>query len=248
MKAHEGGLRAQHKDLSRRDLAHKNILVGSKVLILGQQTRRHPVDETRDIAAFHQEAVLALARAGADAAACETPEKALWAITRTLPALLGHPAAALRPHAYLEDPPPKLGAASAAFMRTPDGRHHLVVASVNFAPEQHHEKVAIELGHPGVVARSQRPLLLKDTALHEDFVKILQRFRAGSVLFAPMLWQGNYLGVLICANAARFSYSEQDLAVHRVFAELAAAVWIAQDGPRWLVTIDYTRLPERTTA
>jgi hypothetical protein len=189
---------------------------------------------------------LAFARVAAEGAAAPGPEEALWAITRTVPALLGDPAAALRPNAFREDPAPRIGAAATVFLRMPDGRHHLISAPVNFAPSQHHELVAIELGHPGHVAKTRQPMLLHDTALHASFVKILQSFRAGSSMFAPLLWQGDYLGVLICANAARGTYAEADLAALQGFAGLGAALFMAHGGPAWLAGMDVSGRPVRS--
>jgi signal transduction protein with GAF and PtsI domain len=114
---------------------------------------------------------------------------------------------------------------------------------VNFAPEQWHERVAISLGHPAEVAHTKRPLLLRDTALHAGFVKILQSFRAGSSVFAPLLWQEEYLGVLICANAARNTFGEADLRAHQAFAGLAAALWVAHGGAAWLAALDLEGKP-----
>jgi hypothetical protein len=189
---------------------------------------------------------LAFARVAAEGAAAPGPEEALWAITRTVPALLGDPAAALRPNAFREEPAPRIGAAATVFLRMPDGRHHLISAPVNFAPSQHHELVAIELGHPGHVAKTRQPMLLHDTALHASFVKILQSFRAGSSMFAPLLWQGEYLGVLICANAARGTYAEADLAALQGFAGLGAALFMAHGGPAWLAGMDVSGRPVRS--
>jgi signal transduction protein with GAF and PtsI domain len=132
-------------------------------------------------------------------------------------------------------------------MATPDRQHHLVTAPVNFLPEQYHELVSIALGHPGVVARTGRGVFLADTSHHEGFVKILQTFRAGSAMQLPMLWKSGYLGVLICANAARGAFEELDFEAMEAFAALAAALWMAHEGPAWLGTIDYSRLPVRTT-
>ena len=188
---------------------------------------------------------LALARVAAEGAAAPSAEEALWAITRTVPALLGDPGAALRPNAFREDPPPTIGAAATVFLRMPDGLHHLIAAPVNFAPGQHHELVAIELGHPGHVAKTRQPMLLHDTALHASFVKILQSFRAGSSMFAPLLWQGEYLGVLICANAARGTFSEGDLAALQAFAGLGAALFMAHGCPAWLAGMDPAGLSVR---
>lgn len=191
---------------------------------------------------------LALSRCAAEGMAAHDPEEALWCITRTIPALLGNPAAAeVRRDAFREDPP-FVRAAATVFLKTPDGRHHLISAPVNFKPEQYHERVAITLGHPAEVARTKRPMLLHDTALHVSFVKILQSFRAGSSMFAPLLWRDEYLGVLICANAARGTYGERDLLALQAFATLGAALFMAQGGPAWLAGLDYAKLPVRDTA
>ena len=193
------------------------------------------------------EHVLALSRITADASAAAGPEEALWCFTRNLPALLGDPSAAAYPGAFRDTGPLVATSAAAAFMRTPDGRHHLITAPVNFQPEQHHELVNIELGHPGEVAHSCRPLLLRDTTLHTSFVKILQTFKAGSTVFAPMMWKGKYLGVLICANAARKTFGDRDLAIHQTFAHVAAACWMAQGGPAWMQELDMSKFPVRNT-
>ena len=128
------------------------------------------------------ENILALSRITAEAATANGPEEALWCITRNVPALLGDPSAALRPGAFREAGPLAATSAAVAFMRTPNAKHHLITAPVNFLPEQHHELVDITLGHPGEIAHSRRPLLLRDTTLHSSFVKILQTFKAGSTL------------------------------------------------------------------
>jgi hypothetical protein len=198
----------------------------------------------RDLDALRENMLLALERVAGDAAIAHGAEEALWCVTRTLPSLLGNASAAERPEALREGTMP--ASAATAFMVTPDRQHHLITAPVNFRPEQHHERVAITLGHPGVVAATRRGIMLADTAHHESFVKILQTFRAGSAMQVPMLWNGEYLGVLICANAARGTFEEIDFRAMQMFAGLAAALWMAHDGPAWLTTLDYDKLPLRT--
>lgn len=198
----------------------------------------------RDYNGFRETIVAGLARAAADGAIAEGPEEALWIITRLLPSLLGDRDAAVNPAHLPAGVVPQ--SACTGFMRTPDGRHHLICAPVNFQPEQYHEKVAITLGHPGHVAKTKRPLLLRDTSHHASFVKILQTFRAGSVLQVPLLWKDECIGVLICANVARNVFSEVDLQAILAFSGLATSLWMAHDGPGWMRKIDYTKLPERT--
>jgi hypothetical protein len=199
----------------------------------------------RDYNAFKDNVLAALERVAGDAAIAADAEAALWCITRTLPSLLGNPDAARRPGAL----PEGAAAASAAtvFLVTPDRQFHIIAAPVNFQPEQYHERVPITLGHPGHVAATRRGAMLADTGHHRSFVKILQTFRAASAMQVPLLWKGDYLGVLICANAAPGAYEEIDYRACETFARLAAALWMAHDGPKWLTTIDCDRLPVRST-
>jgi signal transduction protein with GAF and PtsI domain len=193
----------------------------------------------RDLNGVRENVLLALKRVLQEAAGAQNAEQALWTVTRTLPSLFGNRSGDHRMG--------ELTSAAAAFMATPDGSHHLITAPVNFRAEQYHELVAIDLGHPGIVARTRRGIFLADTSHHESFVKILQTFRAGSAMQLPMLWKGDYLGVLICANAARGAFEELDFEVMEAFAALAAAVWVAHGGPEWLCTIDYDKLPVHRT-
>src|SRR6516225_1748813 len=187
----------------------------------------------RDLNGLRENVLLALKRVLQEAAGAENAEQALWIVTRTLPALFGNRSGDHR----LSGPT----SASAAFMATPDRRHHLITAPVNFRPEQYHELVAIDLGHPGLVARTRRGVFLADTTHHESFVKILQTFRAGSAMQLPMLWKGGYRGVLLCANAARGAFAEVDFRALHAFANLATALWMAHDGPGWLRSLDYSK-------
>jgi hypothetical protein len=198
----------------------------------------------RDLNGLRENVLLALKRVMQEAAGAENAEEALWAVTRTLPSLFGNRGVEARWRAQRDGTQPTR--AAAAFMATPDGKHHLITAPVNFRPEQYHELVAIALGHPGVVARTRRGIFLADTSNHASFVKILQTFRAGSAMQLPMLWKGDYLGVLLCANAARGAFEELDFEAMQAFTSLAAALWMAHDGPAWLCAIDYHRLPVRT--
>jgi signal transduction protein with GAF and PtsI domain len=198
----------------------------------------------RNLDSLRENLLLALERVAGDAAIARGAEEALWCVTRTLPSLLGDAAAATRPGGLPDATVP--ASAATAFMVTPDRKHHLITAPVNFRPEQHHELVAITLGHPGMVAATRRGIMLADTSHHESFVKILQTFRAGSAMQVPMLWQGEYLGVLICANAGRGAFAEVDFRALHAFANLAAALWMAHDGQGWLRSLEYSELPVRT--
>lgn len=192
----------------------------------------------RDIGGFYQEAIRALARTGGEASAAAGPEDALWAITRSLPELLGDRESHLQPGNLKEGE--KQQFACGCFVVTPDRRSNFLVAPVNFGPAQRHMKIDIELGHPGHVVKTKQPMLLANTDTHRSFVKILETFRAGSAVFAPLMWRGEALGVIICASQARNTFSETDLEVHVAFSHLAATQWMAQHGPEYLQRVAAT--------
>ena len=48
------------------------------------------------------------------------------------------------------------------------------------------------------------------------------------------------------ADAAPGTFAEVDFRALHAFANLAAALWMAHDGPGWLRSLDYTKLPVRT--
>jgi hypothetical protein len=182
----------------------------------------------RDVTAFHHSALKALSRAGAEANAADGPEEALWCITRTLHGFLGDRDAHLTVGNLKEGE--KQQFAAGCFMVMPDRQTNILIAPVNFLPHQRHMRIPYDLGHPGHVIKTKTPMLLANTDEHRSFVKILETFRAGSPVFAPMIWKGEAIGVLICAAQARHTMSEVDLEVHVAFSHLAAAQWIAHGG------------------
>jgi len=186
----------------------------------------------RDVAAFRREAILALRQAGAAGNAAAGPEEAIWSITETLPKLLGDRESHLRPGSLQEGETQQF--ACGCFVVTPDQKFNLLVAPVNFGPTQRHMKIDIALGHPGWVVKNKQPLLLANTDAHQSFVRILETFRAGSAVFAPLMWGGDALGVMVCASQARNTLDDADLEVHVTFSHLAAALWMAHRGPTYL--------------
>ena len=182
----------------------------------------------RDIAAFHHAAMRALGRAAAAANSAAGPEEALQVITEALPRLLGDRQSHLQPGNLKAGE--KQQFACCCFVVTPARESQLLVAPVNFLPEQRHTRIGIDLGHPGHVLKTKRPLLLANTDEHKSFVKILLTFRAGSAVFAPLLWKGDAIGVIVCAAQARYTMTDADLEVHIAFSHLAAAALMAHGG------------------
>ncbi len=187
---------------------------------------------TRNLEYFYQNAIRMLGEVTQQGAAAANAEEAVLGVTGALVNLLGDRNAHLVPGNL------KAGEfqqfACGAFFLTPDGKSNLLIAPVNYAPEQVHMKVDATLGHPGWMVTNQKPLLLVNTDLDRSFVKILKTFRAGSVCYAPIKWGATYHGQIICAAQARYTMTEADLAVHTAFCHLAGALWVARGGPEYL--------------
>lgn len=159
-------------------------------------------------------------------------EDALLCLNRLLAENLGDRQAHTVPGALKEGE--KQQFACGAFFLTPDGTENILIAPVNYQPEQVHMRIATDLGHPGWVIANKSSLLLRNTDDESGFVKILRTFRAGSVVYAPLLWQGRMLGQIICAAQARNTMSEADLQTLEVVAGVAALTWIAHGGDAYL--------------
>lgn len=188
--------------------------------------------EPRDVPALWRPALEALGRASRAAAAASGPEEALRELTAVCPVLLGDKHAPRRPGAL--KPGEHQFSVCGAFMLTPDRRHNLLVAEVGFPPEQHRLRIDVELGHPGWVVGRHEPLILANTDDDAEFKQILKTSRMGSALYAPMIWRGDFLGQLVCASQARHTYEGADLDVLVAYATVAAALWVAHDGPAFL--------------
>ncbi len=186
----------------------------------------------RDKTRFQADALKAMQAAAHEAAGAPGPEEAISAITRAEHELLGDRDAWRRPGALLEGEKDQY--ASGGLFLLPGGDRHVLIGPHNYGPEQTHMVFSSELGHPGVVVKTRQPLMLENTDEHKSFVKILATFRAGSVVFCPVIWKGEFHGLLACAAQARGAMSADDLEVHRGFADLAAAAWVAHGGPQFV--------------
>jgi hypothetical protein len=181
---------------------------------------------------FGAAALAMLDAAGAAALAAQGPEDAMRALTEACRATLGDREAARRPGALKEGE--RDYAVSGCFLVTPDARWHMLVGSVGFPPDQRRLMIPIEAGHPGRVLREGRPLLLANTDEDQGFRQYLKTSRMGSSAYAPMLWRGAFLGQIVVAAQARWTYGAEDLAALVALSRLAASCWVAQGGPAWL--------------
>ena len=182
--------------------------------------------------AFHHEGMRLLGEAARRGGAAPDAEAAIHEITMALVNLLGDREAHMRPGNL------KAGEfqqfACGAFFLSADGKKNVLIAPINYHPDQKHMQVDATLGHPGWMVKNQAPLLLANTDLDSGFVKILQTFRAGSVCYAPIKWGDTYHGQIICAAQGRNTMTEDDLEMHVAFCNVAAALWVAKAGPEYL--------------
>ncbi|MDP6690996.1 MAG: GAF domain-containing protein [Alphaproteobacteria bacterium] len=121
-----------------------------------------------------------------------------------------------------------------AFMVSPDGTSHFLIAEWGFPEEQHRLHYPLDTGHPGWVWKNERGLILENTDEHSDFKQILKSARMGSAIYAPMIWQGEFIGHLITAAQARNTFAPPDLVRLQALAAMATAAYMAKDGPDFL--------------
>lgn len=174
-----------------------------------------------------------VAAAGQAAVQAKDADSAIEAIMRRA-AELGDPEAHLQPGAL--DPGQRQFFVSGGFMITPDRQYLMLVGNTGFPAEQKRLMVPIDGGNPGWVVANRKSLVLENTDNDRSFRQYLKTSRMGSALYAPMLWQGEILGLVLVAAQARNTLRASDLAVLDALAPLAAATWVAHGGPEWLAS------------
>jgi GAF domain-containing protein len=174
-----------------------------------------------------------IAAAGHEANQAADAEAAIHAIMRCASELGDHEAHT-QPGAL--DPGQKQFFVSGGFMITPDRQYLMLVGNTGFPAEQKRLMVPIEGGNPGWVVANRKSLVLPNTDDDRSFRQYLKTSRMGSALYAPMLWRGEILGLVLVAAQARNTFSTADLAILDTLAPLAAASWVALGGPAWLAS------------
>jgi GAF domain-containing protein len=182
-----------------------------------------------DVAYF--ERVLGGLRDAAEASRSERdPERALNAITRAAQQVLGDPDAARR-----------AGAGefrcSGVFVVAPSRDHLILLAENGYPSDQHRARISVNDSNPGLVVRTGKPKIVPNTDEDANFRQILSTVRVGSSCYLPVHWQGQVLGMFNVAAEARYALGDIDVRMGLLFANLAAATWIALDGPRFLESV-----------
>jgi hypothetical protein len=183
----------------------------------------------RNLQAFYEKGVVLLAETAASGAKAGSAEEALSIVTRACMDHLGHRELAKEPGNLKEGEKDQYACGS--FFLLPGASKQILLAPHNYGPEQHYMVIGTDIGHPGWIIKNRTSLLLRNTDEHQSFVKILKTFRAGSVVYAPIEWKGNFLGQIICAGQARNVMDTADLNLLVSLANLAGALWMAHDGP-----------------
>jgi hypothetical protein len=197
-------------------------------MIEALEAKRHRAMDLSDL----RPTLAMLDAAGEAALNAPGPEAAIHALARACYDLLGDRGAHLKPDAL--KPGERQYFIAGSFFVTPDKRYHMLVGNVNFPPEQERLMVPIDGGHPGWVYAHRSKLILKNTDEHGAFRQYLKTSRMGSTIFAPVVWQGAFLGQIVMAAQARYTMRDEDLAVLVACARIAAGAWVGHGGPAWL--------------
>lgn len=182
----------------------------------------------RDAASYHDRIVSGLRAALADSAREPDPERAVAFFTAAARASLGDDARLARPGA-LKDGETHFSSAGVFFV-APCRTHMILCAEQGFGPEQRHARIAINDSRPGHTVASARPALVPDTDIDPIFRQIQANGRAGCSSYAPVIWNGEVIGMFFAACKARRMYDDRDNRAHDLFAAAVAPTWIARGG------------------
>lgn len=160
------------------------------------------------------------------------PEAAVRHITRIAREVMGNQDAGKQPGAL--KPGERDFKVSGIFFASPNRDHLVLMADHDFPAEQRFLRISISDSRPGYTVRTGTPVVVPNTDHDGMFRQILKTARMGSAVYAPMVWQGQVMGMFNIAAQARNTYDETDLKVGMAFANLASATWMATGGPRYL--------------
>jgi GAF domain-containing protein len=175
---------------------------------------------------FHERAIAALHDAN-EAAWRETdPEQGVRHFTSATRELLGDPGALERPEAF--KPGEKQFVVSGAFFIAPS-RDHMILFADNFG--QRHARISVTDSRPGHTVQTRQAAVVPNTDVDPIFRQILSSGRVGCSVYVPVMWRGEVIGMFNTAAQARYYFDETDMRVQKLFAALAAAVWMGLGGP-----------------
>ena len=185
-----------------------------------------------DFCEFYPMVMSEFTRGFSAAARSEDPEQALSVIATAAIEALGDKDASRRPGAL--KPGEVLHTIAGYFFVREGVEDMLLLAEIGWPPEQHRLRIAIDEGRPGWVVENAAPLVNPNTDEDKVFTQIISSARMGSSMYAPLVSNGDVLGLITVACQARYTYDSSDLELLVIAARHAAAVWIALDGPTYL--------------
>jgi hypothetical protein len=180
--------------------------------------------------AYYERVARGLAEAAAASRVETSPEKALLAITECARNSVGDPTARERPGAVNPGDPDFV--ISGIFFVAPARDHMVLVVDNGF--DVRLARIGINDSRPGNTVRTGEPAFLANTDHDKLFRQIIPKGRVGSSLYLPMKWGGEVIGMFNVAAMARYTFAEIDTRTGILFANLAAATWMALGGPRYL--------------
>jgi hypothetical protein len=181
---------------------------------------------------FHERAIAALHDAN-EAAWRETdPELGVRHFTSATRELLGDPGALERPDAF--KPGEKQFVVSGTFFIAPS-RDHMILFADNFG--QRHARISVTDSRPGHTVQTRQAAVVPNTDIDPIFRQILSSGRVGCSVYVPVMWKGEVIGMFNTAAQARYYFDETDMRVQKLFAALAAAVWMGLGGPALVASV-----------
>jgi hypothetical protein len=189
--------------------------------------------------AYYERVAHGLAEAAKASRGETNPEKALFNITECARVSVGDPTARERPGAITPGDPDFV--ISGIFFVAPTRDHMVLVVDNGF--DVRLARIGINDSRPGNTVRTGEPAFLANTDHDKLFRQIIPKGRVGSSLYLPMKWANEVIGMFNVAAMARYTFDEPDTRTGILFADLAAATWVALGGPRYLADIVATMPP-----
>ncbi len=169
------------------------------------------------------------------------PEQAVWHLTMAACELLGDPDAPAKPGAL--KPGETQYVVSGMFIIAPQRDHMILHADHGFPASQRHARISTADSRPGHTVKTGVPAVVPNTDVDPIFRQILASGRVGCSVYVPMIWGTEVIGMFNTAAQARYMYDETDLRMQVLFANLAAATWMARGGPDHIARLVATLPP-----
>jgi GAF domain len=179
-------------------------------------------------AAYFERVTKALQRAAEASRAESDPERAVTHMTHATRDALGDPSAPSRPGAL--KPGEQQFIVGGIFFLAPDRRHMTLMAAHGYPAAQRYARISSADSRPGHAVQTGKAALVPNTDIDTIFRQILASGRVGCSMYTPVKWGTEVIGLFNTAAQARFMYDETDLAMQELFANLAAATWVAKGG------------------